>query len=249
MSSERFTKVSTAASASASAGAGVLEESLRLPRQGRSLCLLVVADMDLPSASLLAEAALRELPMGGTLVDGILACGPFVTSQSLEPYLPKQQIPSSSTGSARSHWRQQHQEQQQHHQQPLSLELTHALEGLVTGCLSQLESIVCRVAWIPSTRHDPSTLLVLDRSRSTKWEEKRLTPNARNIHRQTLPLAPGLACCGLAVPNSHHEYVSIVFLHVSMNPIQFSTSVNITSLAGSLLLLLLPKHHLLECSP
>lgn len=187
-----------------------MEESLRLPRQGRSLCLLVVADMDLPSASLLAEAALRELPKGGTLVDGILACGPFVTPQSLEPYLPNQQIPSSLTWlSSRSHLKNEHQQPQQnhhhHHHHHLSLELTHALEGLVTGCLSQLESIACRVAWIPSTLHDPRTLFVLDRSRSSNWEEKRLTPNARNIHRQTLPLAPGLSCCGLAVPNSQHE--------------------------------------------
>ena len=190
---------------------GQLESELNLPRQGRSLCLLVVADMDLPSASMLAESALRELPKGGTLVDGIVACGPFVTPESLHPYM------------------QQQYEEDELSQQPLtgtnlSPELTFALEGLVTGCLSQLESIACRVAWIPSTDRDPSSLWLhhgtntpivassasalsslLRPSRYGRYEElqhegeKRLTPNSRNIDRQSLPLAPGLSCCGLAI--------------------------------------------------
>ena len=192
-----------------------LESDLNLPRKGRSLCLLVVADMDLPSASMLAEAALLELPKGGTLVDGILACGPFVTPESLSPYLQQQQ--------------QQHHDDDGDDESPtgtnLSPELTFALEGLVTGCLSQLESISCRVAWVPSIDRDPSSLWShqqqhyhhkkdnntvfanghssLRRSLNEPFDdhkgEKRLTPNSRNIDRQSLPLAPGLSCCGLAI--------------------------------------------------
>ena len=180
---------------------GELECELNLPRQGRSLCLLVVADMDLPSASMLAEAALRELPKGGTLVDGILACGPFVTPESLHPYL-----------------QQQHDDELSPMARMMSPELTCALEGLVTGCLSQLESIACRVMWIPSTDRDPSTLWShngnsnpflgnvpsfhrrgLDERHGDDEREKRLTPNSRSVHRQSLPLAPGLSCCGFAI--------------------------------------------------
>lgn len=187
---------------------GELECELNLPRQGRSLCLLVVADMDLPSASTLAEAALRELPKGGTLVDGILACGPFVTPDSLRPYL-----------------QQQHDDELSPTSRMMSPELSCALEGLVTGCLSQLESIACRVMWIPSTDRDPSTLWShngnsnpfpgnahsshrrgLDERLGLDDGEKRLTPNSRNIHRQSLPLAPGLSCCGLAIGSAERPF-------------------------------------------
>jgi hypothetical protein len=156
-----------------------LSSSLQLPRQGSTLCFLVVADMDLPSASGLAESALRELPDGGTLVDGIIACGPFLGPNSLLPYLHNSSLNIESP------------------------ELTFAAEGLVTGCLSQLESIVCRVAWLPSPKIDPSTL--------RGKEEKRLTPNSRNIHRQYLPLAPGLSICGVA---SDQEYVLCLFVNL-----------------------------------
>jgi hypothetical protein len=156
--------------------------SLQLPRTDGSneeepptLCLLVVADMDLPSASALAESALTNLPEGGTLIDGILACGPFLSDDTLRQYLqPMSTIPSDS---------------------PV---LVHAQEGLVTGCLSQLESIVCRVAWLPATQSDPATLF-------SQEEERRLTPNSRNIHKRHLPLAPGLACCGLGKKNARYS--------------------------------------------
>lgn len=161
--------------------------SLQLPRTATAgsnqssslptLCLLVVADMDLPSASALAEAALTKLPEGGTLVDGILACGPFLSDDTLRQYLQQPtEIPSDS---------------------PV---LVYAREGLVTGCLSQLESIVCRVAWVPSAAggNDPSTLF-------SEEEERRLTPNSRNIHKRHLPLAPGLACCGMGTNSETKE--------------------------------------------
>mmetsp|Transcript_15034 Transcript_15034/g.24893 ORF Transcript_15034/g.24893 Transcript_15034/m.24893 type:complete len:252 (-) Transcript_15034:1117-1872(-) len=167
--------------------------------------------MDLPSASALAEAALSTTEQllgssdstGGssTGIDGILACGPFVSHATLQPYLTT--TASSSTNSRTN---------------PV---LMHAKEGLVTGCLSQLESIVCRVVWLPcgttnndgttnnnnnttsnnnTIGEDPMTLLQLELSSSSSSqddEERRLTPNSRNIHKRHLPLAPGLACCGL----------------------------------------------------
>ncbi|KAI2508368.1 hypothetical protein MHU86_6042 [Fragilaria crotonensis] len=163
--------------------------------------------MDLPSASMLAEAASvnsRKV----ALVDGILACGPFVTPDSLRPYL-----------------QQQHDDELSPTSRMMSPELTCALEGLVTGCLSQLESIACRVMWIPSTDRDPSTLWShngnsnpflgnahsshrrgLDERLGLDDGEKRLTPNSRNIHRQSLPLAPGLSCCGLAIGSAERPF-------------------------------------------
>jgi len=154
--------------------------SLQLPRNCNGLCLLVVSDMDLPSASALAEDALCHLPDGGTLIDCICACGPFVDpSTDLQPYMssPSQPVLASP-------------------------EVTHALEGLVTGCLSQLENIVCRVVWVPSSAQDPSSLFSGQNKKSCEPSQQRLTPNSRNVHRQHLPLAPGLACYGLSVSST-----------------------------------------------
>lgn len=154
--------------------------SLQLPRNCNSLCLLVVADIDLPSASALAEDALCHLPDGGTLIDCICACGPFVDPRTdLQPYMSS---PSETVQS--------------------SPELTHALEGLVTGCLSQLENIVCRVVWVPSTAQDPTSLFSRESKKSYEPSQQRLTPNSRNVNRQHLPLAPGLACYGLSASSA-----------------------------------------------
>lgn len=150
--------------------------SLQLPRNCNGLCLLVVSDMDLPSASALAEDALCHLPDGGTLIDCICACGPFVDPRTdLQPYMssPLETVQSSP-------------------------EITHALEGLVTGCLSQLENIVCRVVWVPSTAQDPTSLFSSQTKISCEPSQQRLTPNSRNVHREHLPLAPGLSCYGLS---------------------------------------------------
>eukprot|EP00548_Thalassiothrix_antarctica_P014950 CAMPEP_0194173076 /NCGR_PEP_ID=MMETSP0154-20130528/7458_1 /TAXON_ID=1049557 /ORGANISM="Thalassiothrix antarctica, Strain L6-D1" /LENGTH=303 /DNA_ID=CAMNT_0038885995 /DNA_START=55 /DNA_END=963 /DNA_ORIENTATION=+ len=154
---------------------------LQLPRNCNNLCLLVVADLDLPSASALAEDALCHLPDGGTLIDCVCACGPFVDQfTDLQPYMTS---PSKIV-------------------QP-SPELTHALEGLVTGCLSQLENIVCRVVWVPSVKQDPTSLFLRQSSKiSRQTTQQRLTPNSRNVHQECLPLAPGLSCYGLSGSSS-----------------------------------------------
>ncbi|CAJ1926420.1 unnamed protein product [Cylindrotheca closterium] len=78
--------------------------------------------------------------------------------------------------------------QQNFHDKPIkrSLEENAALEGLMTAALSQLESIVCRVLYIPGET-DPIFHKM----------KRRLTPNSRNIHQQWMPLCPGLGCAGL----------------------------------------------------
>ena len=116
-----------------------------------------------------------------------------------------------------------------HHQQhPFrrTREETAALEGLMTAALSQLESIVCRVVFVPG-RSDPVSTITSSSSGSNNnhnssssmfngtnpassgnnsnsyynqlfyTKERRLTPNSRNIHRHWMPLSPGLGCGGL----------------------------------------------------
>eukprot|EP00934_Nitzschia_sp_Nitz4_P002975 Nitzschia sp. Nitz4//scaffold317_size20466//16181//18064//NITZ4_008667-RA/size20466-processed-gene-0.12-mRNA-1//1//CDS//3329547548//2965//frame0 len=76
-------------------------------------------------------------------------------------------------------------------------EETAALEGLVTAALSQLESIVCRVVFVPG-KSDPLTTITSTASGGISYtRERRLTPNSRNIHQHWMPLSPGLGCAGL----------------------------------------------------
>jgi hypothetical protein len=86
-------------------------------------------------------------------------------------------------------------------------EETSALEGLLTATLSQLENIVCRVVYCPGST-DPITSC-LGRAAAPNEElgatsaaahrphPRRYTPNSRNLHRQWLPLAPGLGTAAL----------------------------------------------------
>lgn len=137
-----------------------------------SIRILVVADADLQSAASLAEFTLMQNGklFEASMLDLCLACGPFSCEDDLLPYLQ----PNSPM--------------EQH-----SREGTIALEGLVTSALSQLESIVCRVLYIPGPT-DPLTLLM----KNEQEQHKRLTPNSRNVHQQWLPLVPGLGCAGLS---------------------------------------------------
>lgn len=149
------------------------------------LRILVVADLDLPSASALAEYSLQKnnLELDASMVDLCIACGSFARDEDLYPYLRGK----NARGSLHS--------QQEIRKDPAanpffySREETAALEGLMTAALSQLESIVCRVVYCPGAQ-DPVTTLFSDRSR-------RLTPNSRNLHQQWLPLAPGIGCAAL----------------------------------------------------
>lgn len=174
-------------------------EALHLPRMPMGstddsphvLRILVVADVDLPSVSALAEFTLQQnnLVFDASMVDLCIACGSFARDEDLLPYLRGQQerrmkdrqsnnqhdSASSGAWTAAPFFR--------------SREETAALEGLMTAALSQLESIVCRVVYCPGSE-DPVTTLFTDRSR-------RLTPNSRNVHQQWLPLAPGIGCTAL----------------------------------------------------
>jgi hypothetical protein len=88
-------------------------------------------------------------------------------------------------------------------------EETSALEGLLTATLSQLENIVCRVVYCPGST-DPITTCLgqaavpneeLGASAAAAHHQshhpRRYTPNSRNLHRQWLPLAPGLGTAAL----------------------------------------------------
>ena len=83
----------------------------------------------------------------------------------------------------------------------LSPEEAAAKEGTITSMLSQLENIVCRVVFVPG-EGDPkslrtmSTLRVQGGGLPKKYDHLRLTPNARNIHKLSLPLSFNLGCCG-----------------------------------------------------
>ena len=171
------------------------------------MTVLVVADLNLDSASQLAEHALRVPELQGGRIDLVLACGPLVQPRrDLSPYLDRWQ--------RRRRRQQQPESMSRTEAQSLSPELTAACEGLVTGALSQLESIVCRVLWVPSKETDPVTTTVTatnaisssatDGNGTTTTTmgngeaERRLTPNARNIHGKWMSLAPGIGCCGVA---------------------------------------------------
>jgi hypothetical protein len=147
--------------------------------------ILVVADVDLKSASALAEYTLKQKNQvfDASRIDLCIACGPFCRDQDLLPYLKGKQK------TARQNRHQSQLKSPETANTPFfrSKEETVALEGLMTAALSQLESIVCRVVYCPGSS-DPLTTLL---------SAKRLTPNSRNVHRQWLPMVPGLGCAAL----------------------------------------------------
>ena len=190
-----------------------------------TVTILVVADIDLASTTALAEYLLvqqqqqqtrqrpqhqRSTTATAAMIDLIIAAGPCTRDEDLLTYC------KGST--QRAKYKKQQQQHRQHvatthppllllpttrqQQTPLetarnnnnstiimrrSRETSSALEGLMTAALSQLESIVCRVVYCPGFS-DPLTVVL---------DNKRLTPNSRNLHRQWLPLVPGLGCAGL----------------------------------------------------
>jgi hypothetical protein len=167
-----------------------------------------VSDVDLPSASALAEYTLLQnnQVFDASRIDLCIACGPFCRDEDLLPYLKGKQRKQlqhifeddRNHGRNRSSHSSNNYNQQQRGSSRSSAwssvffrsqEETAAMEGLVTAAISQLESIVCRVVFCPGSTDPIST--------STSAEEMRFTPNSRNIHRQWLPLAPGLGCAGL----------------------------------------------------
>mmetsp|Transcript_20318 Transcript_20318/g.49823 ORF Transcript_20318/g.49823 Transcript_20318/m.49823 type:complete len:517 (+) Transcript_20318:294-1844(+) len=184
-------------------------------RDTPTIRILVVADVDLHCASALAEAALissADNPLRN--VDLCIACGPFCREEELNTYYQGRQRklrvrpspsyhPTTTATTTGTSFYRQHDEHPQRPQPPLitspykqqpfhnkpikrSLEENAALEGLMTAALSQLESIVCRVLYIPGET-DPIFHKM----------KRRLTPNSRNLHQQWMPLCPGLGCAGL----------------------------------------------------
>lgn len=171
-----------------------------------SLRILVVADLDLPSAAALAEYTLqqRNQVFDANRIDMCIACGPLAREQDLQVYRRssrRRQRPGGASSSS--------------HRPPMpkaapfvrSREETAALEGLVTAALSQLENIVCRVVFCPGAT-DPLTTIIVPASGSDDGREKlRLTPNSRNVHQQWLPIAPSLGCGGLLYLKSLEQVV------------------------------------------
>lgn len=177
--------------------------SLQLPRMPDddklpSIRILVVADIDLPSASALSEHTLQQKneSYDAPIIDLCIACGSFCRDEDLMPYLRGKQMRREQTRQRNSNaddiWGAM----------PFfrTREQTAALEGLMTAALSQLESIVCRVIYCPGSS-DPLSALLPDRPR-------RLTPNSRNLHQQWLPLAPGLGCAALVYLDAAEPIVS-----------------------------------------
>lgn len=185
-------------------------------QQVASVRIMVVADLDLASASALAEYSLQQKKyqmFDASLIDLCIACGPFCRDEDLTSYLagrqqqicasrrlqrlPKPQLAGAAANSesslnndsSSSFWSKT----------PFlrTQEETAALEGLMTAALSQLESIVCRVLYCPGNSDPLSTL--------AKPKHQRLTPNSRNVHQQWMPLVPGLGCAGLFYLNGANE--------------------------------------------
>uniref|UniRef100_A0A7S3P6W0 Uncharacterized protein n=1 Tax=Amphora coffeiformis TaxID=265554 RepID=A0A7S3P6W0_9STRA len=156
--------------------------------------VLVVADLDLPSAAALAEYTLqqRNQVFDATRIDLCIACGPFSRDEDLRAYQSRRQRKRNNKTVQQSPFVR-------------SREETAALEGLVTAALSQLENIVCRVVFCPGSTDPITTILPGDDGR----EKLRLTPNSRNIHQQWLPLAPSLGCAGLLYLESPEKVVPV----------------------------------------
>jgi len=168
-----------------------------------SIRILLVSDVDLPSASALAEYTLLQnnQVFDASRIDLCIACGPFCREEDLLPYLKgksrKQFQHLFEEDTSRNTGNHHHPNKAKNSRSSASWssvffrspEETAAMEGLVTAAISQLESIVCRVVFCPGST-DPMTT-------SASASELRFTPNSRNVHRQWLPLAPGLGCAGL----------------------------------------------------
>jgi len=172
-----------------------VDERSPLAVQRPTLRILVVADLDLKSAAALAEFALREGQNDGShhhqndstssrLKDGnidlCVVCGPFIHHHSSENSIMKENNFTEDGFPGKNEMTRQD---------------MCANEGIITGILSQLESIVCRVLFVPLAVQDP-----LSTSDTLAIRHERLTPNARNIQRRWMPLAPGLGCTGLSDP-------------------------------------------------
>jgi hypothetical protein len=192
-----------------------------------TLTVLVCADIDIDSSSALVDYTLQQqykkrkddnnMVLDASLIDVIVAVGPFVQPNDLERHMTAPRAAANAGASAQRRQRiQQRQRRRRQNRRGRSAvandddndhvddnnddddllllpflrhpEESFALEGLVTSALAQLENIVCRVIYIPGII-DPLTMV--------QDPTKRLTSNSRNVHRQSLPVVPGLSVAGL----------------------------------------------------
>uniref|UniRef100_A0A7S4VXK8 Uncharacterized protein n=1 Tax=Ditylum brightwellii TaxID=49249 RepID=A0A7S4VXK8_9STRA len=140
--------------------------------------ILALSDVDLPSSSRLAEYTLRgghdyngsnPRCLGGGGIDACCLIGPLSSSDNT----------ATTTTTTQDDWSNRPKEEQ------------YSTIGTITATLSQLETIVCRVVYIPSSM-DPPCLF----SSEKKTHPLRLTPNSRNVQCRWLHLAPGLSTLG-----------------------------------------------------
>ncbi|GAX19255.1 hypothetical protein FisN_4Lh159 [Fistulifera solaris] len=218
-----------------------LKDTIHAAESGRSgqsipsICVLVVADLDLASASALAEYALQQKRYNvfdASLIDLCIACGPFCRDDDLDIYRTGTFNKSSSKSTTRRRapapYQQMKQdlknatddaEKAQHppydwSQTPFfrSDEENAALEGNMTATLSQLESIVCRLLFCPGSSDPLTTFSPWATNQSllklNRQQYDCLTPNSRNMNHLWYPLAPGLGCGGLFYLDSIHYILS-----------------------------------------
>lgn len=164
------------------------------PSESPTLTLLVCADIDVDSSSALVDYTLQQRDFDASLIDLIVAVGPFVKEGDLDRYM------TPRIRRQRKERKKPLQGNMPDYMLPLlrSYEESCSMEGLVTSSLSQLENIVCRVVYCPGLS-DPNTIL--------RDPSKRLTSNSRNIHKQSLPIVPGLAVAGLMYLDGVKEIV------------------------------------------
>jgi len=137
--------------------------------------ILVVSDVDSFSAAKLADFAIHDADFRNCLnsncvhssgIDLCLACGPFVHKNNME-------------GGANGH---------------RTLEQQIACEGIMTCALSQLENIVCRLAYVSCRSRDPMRTY---EDRDFK-NHMRLTPNSKNVHNRMMHIMYGVFVGGSA---------------------------------------------------
>lgn len=98
----------------------------------KSMKILIVADVDIASASILSERFVPHDP----IFDFILACGPFHSSAS-----PSAAVATAAATTATN-----------------STEQNAVIEGDIATAIAHLENMVCRVIYLPAESDPPATL-------------------------------------------------------------------------------------------
>jgi hypothetical protein len=154
-----------------------LDEFLQ-PR--KSLRFLVISDVDIPSAHLLAEKFVPDMPQ----FDCILCLGPFDPTNEASPVSHHHHhniTPHHGSKSAGA---------STHSSSSSSSSTTKENAAIVlsemSSILASLENIVCRVVYLTTEEDSPSALM----------EQLHLTPNSVNIYARRMTLMSGLFVSG-----------------------------------------------------